>query len=261
MPTKKLQFSDSVYKTAPLKITLFSKIFPSFSFYSKFLAIVFRASQKAKRGKYDNPAWCKSSFGALRALERKGVKFEISGINFIEQVEKSCVIIGNHMSMMETVVLPIIIQPVRDVTFIVKQPLLEYPVFKHVMRSRDPIAVTRTNPRHDLKAVMEGGIERLNKGVSIIVFPLTTRTNLFDPKQFTTIGVKLAQKANVPIVPLALKTDAWSNGKRLKDFGKIESSKKVHFAFGEPISVKRKGNEEHEAIIDFIQMKLQEWES
>jgi len=259
MLTKKLQFSNSVYQTAPRRIFPFSKAFPSLSFYSKFLAIVFRASQKAKRGKYDNPAWCKSSYGVLRSLEKKGVKFEISGINFIEQIEKSCVFIGNHMSMMETVVLPIIIQPIRDVTFIVKQPLLDYPVFKHVMRSRDPIAVTRTNPRQDLKDVINGGIDRLNRGISIIVFPQTTRTNLFDPNQFTTIGVKLAQKANVPIVPLALKTDAWSNGKRLKDFGKINPSKKVCFAFGEPMWVKSRGSEEHQVIIDFIQKKLQEW--
>lgn len=259
MSTTKLQHSNSVYQTAAKKISLLSKTFPAFSFYSKFLAIIFRASQKAKRGKYDNFAWCKSSFAVLRSLEKKGVSFEISGINFIEQLEEPCVIIGNHMSMLETVVLPIIIQPIRDVTFIVKQPLLDYPVFKHVMRSRDPIAVTRTNPRQDLKTVMEGGIDRLSRGISIIVFPQTTRTHQFDPSHFSSIGVKLAQKANAPIVPLVLKTDAWGNGKRLKDFGKIDPAKKVYFAFGEPMRVKRRGNEEHQAIIDFIQKKLQEW--
>jgi 1-acyl-sn-glycerol-3-phosphate acyltransferase len=259
MSTIKLAFSNSIYQTAPRKISLFSKTFPSFSFYNKFLAIIFRASQKAKRGKYDNKAWCQSSYGVLRSLEKKGVDFEISGINFLEQVKKSCVIIGNHMSMMETVVLPIIIQPIRDVTFIVKQPLLDYPVFKHVMRSRDPIAVTRTNPRQDLKDVINGGIDRLDRGISIIVFPQTTRTNQFDASQFTTIGVKLAQRANVPIVPLALKTDAWENGKKLKDFGKINPSKKVCFAFGEPIWVKGRGSEEHQVIIDFIEKKLNEW--
>ena len=223
------------------------------------MAIVFRASQKAKRGKYDNSAWCKSSYDILRSLEKKGVDFEISGINFIEQLKEPCVFIGNHMSMLETVVLPIIIQPIRDVTFIVKQPLLDYPIFKHVMRSCDPIAVTRTNPRQDLKTVIEGGIDRLNRGISIIVFPQTTRTHFFDPSHFSSIGVKLAQKANAPIIPLALKTDAWGNGKRLKDFGKIDSSKKARLAFGEPMWVKGRGGDEHQVIIDFIQKKLQEW--
>ena len=66
------------------------------------------------------------------------------------------------------------------------------------------------------------------------------RTVTFDPEQFNTIGVKLAQKAKVPIIPLALKTNAWGNGKVLKDFGCIDTSKTVHFAFGEPIEVQAK---------------------
>jgi 1-acyl-sn-glycerol-3-phosphate acyltransferase len=136
---------------------------------------------------------------------------------------------------------------------------LDYPVFKHVMRSRDLIAVTRTNPRQDLMAVLEGGLERLKKGISIVVFPQTTRTLTFNEKKFTTIGVKLAQRAGVPIIPLALKTDAWGNGKRLKDFGKIDASKSVKFAFGAPMRVKGRGGEEHQAIIEFIAHKLKEW--
>jgi 1-acyl-sn-glycerol-3-phosphate acyltransferase len=127
------------------------------------------------------------------------------------------------------------------------------------MRSRDPIAVTRTNPRHDLKAVLEGGVDRLKQGISIIVFPQTTRTHSFDPTQFNTIGVKLAQRANVPVVPLALLSDAWGNGKYFKDFGKIDPSKKVYFAFGKPMWVQGRGTNEHQAIIQFISRKLQEW--
>ena len=184
---------------------------------------------------------------------------DISGINHIEQLNEPCVIIGNHMSLLETIVLPVMIRPIRKVTYIVKQGLLHYPVFGHVMRSRNPIAVTRTNPRNDLKAVVDGGMERLKRGISIIVFPQTTRMPVFDQSQFSTIGVKLAQKADVPIVPLALKTDAWGNGKYLKDFGKIDPDKHVHFAFDAPIRVKGRGAAAHMAIIEFITQKLAEW--
>ena len=257
---KQLQYSNNVYRTDPETVSLFAKTFPVLTFYSKFLTIVYRASSKAKRGQYGYPEWCQSCFNVLRALERTGVNFEITGINYLEQLETPCVVIGNHMSMLETVVLPIIIQPVRNVTFIVKQSLLDYPVFKHAMRSRDPIAVSRTNPRQDLKAVLEGGMDRLKRGISIIVFPQTTRTNSFDPTQFSTLGVKLAQRANVPIVPLALLTDAWRNGKYFKDFGKIDATKDVYFAFGEPMWVQGRGTNEHQEIIDFISGKMKEWE-
>ena len=256
---KKLEYINSMYQTTPNKVSLFARAFPSLTFYSKFIATVFKASAKAKRGEYNEAEWSHSCFEVLDSLEKVGVNFEISGINYLQELKEPCVIIGNHMSVMETVVLPLFIQPTRDVTYIVKQSLLDYPVFKHVMRSREPIAVTRTNPRQDLKTVIEDGQDRLRRGISIIVFPQTTRTTFLDPKQFTTLGIKLAQKSGVPIIPVALVTDAWGNGKRMKDFGKIDPSKTVRFAFGEPIWVKERGAEQHQQVIDFISGKLNEW--
>ncbi|HSB81540.1 MAG TPA: 1-acyl-sn-glycerol-3-phosphate acyltransferase, partial [Candidatus Methylomirabilis sp.] len=127
------------------------------------------------------------------------------------------------------------------------------------MRSRDPITVGRTTPREDLKAVLEGGAERLAKGISIVIFPQTTRTAAFDSKEFNTIGIKLAKRASVPVIPFALKTDAWGNGRLHKDLGKIDPSKTVHFAFGAPLRIADRGSEEHEAIIRFISAHLTEW--
>ncbi len=214
-----------------------------------------------KKGLYNRGEWCSSSLRIFRMLEKTGAQIEITGIEHLEQVGGPCVIIGNHMSLLETVILPTIVQSVRDVTFVVKQSLLDYPVFKHVMRFCDPVAVSRTNPREDFKAVMTGGQARLQEGVSIIVFPQTTRTVTFDPEQFNTIGVKLAQKAKVPIIPMALKTDAWGNGKVLKDFGRLDIRKTIHFAFGEPIHVQGRGSDEHQQVMDFIQQKQDEWAS
>ncbi len=250
---------DSVYRTGSEAISPFARTFPGLTFYSRFFAIVYKSSVKAKQNRYNDEEWCQSSFDVLRLLEIVGVSIEITGIDNIKQLETPCVVIGNHMSVLETVILPVIILPYRKMTYIVKKSLLEYPVFKHIMRTRDPIVVSRTNPRHDLKAVLEGGMDRLNKGISIIVFPQTTRKHTFDPSQFNTIGIKLAYKANVPVVPLALRTDAWGNGKYVKDFGKIDSSKKVHFSFGEPMRIQGRGSDEHQAVIQFINGNLREW--
>ncbi|HSB34157.1 MAG TPA: 1-acyl-sn-glycerol-3-phosphate acyltransferase, partial [Nitrospirota bacterium] len=78
--------------------------------------------------------------------------------------------------------------------------------------------------------------------------------------QFNTIGVKLAKRACVPAVPIALKTDAWGTGALLKDFGRIDPAKTVHIAFGKPLEIRDRGSEEHQQIIDFIEGKLKEWE-
>jgi len=252
-------YTNSVYCTDPKTVSLVGKTFPGLTFYSRFLAITLRAGAKAKRNRYNDAEFFQSSFEVLRALEKVGVRFEMTGLDAIKQLNTPCIVISNHMSVLETTVLPGVIGTFRKVTFIVKQSLLAYPVFGQVLHSRNPIAVGRDNPRQDLKAVLEGGMERLKRGISIIAFPQTTRTLSFDPVQFNSIGIKLARKANVPVVPLALSTDAWGTGKYLKDLGKIDASKKVSFAFGEPMGVQGRGSDEHQAIISFISGKLEGW--
>jgi 1-acyl-sn-glycerol-3-phosphate acyltransferase len=164
------------------------------------------------------------------------------------------------MSTLETVVLPGLIQPLKSVTFIVKNTLLNYPIFRDILIARDPIVVNRVNPRQDLQTVLQEGTDRLRRGISIIVFPQTTRYTSFDPSQFNTLGVKLAQRTGVPVVPLALLTDAWCNGKYLKDFGPIDPRKKVFFAFGEPLEIRGRGMDAHRTILEFIQRKIRAWQ-
>lgn len=256
----KLSYVDDAYRTHSHPLSLAAKTLPSFTFYSRLFMIVWRASSLAKRGRYKTSEWCGSSLATLRALEQVGVDVEITGTAAFRALEGPCVFVANHMSTLETFVLPTIISQFKDATFVVKQSLVDYPVFRHVMRSRDPITVGRSNPRDDLKAVLEGGAARLKAGRSIVIFPQTTRTPVFDPGSFNTIGVKLAGKAGVPVVPIALKTDAWSNGRILKDYGRIIPSRRVHFAFGKPLPIKGRGNEEHASIIEFIRGKLKDWE-
>ncbi|MFA5072315.1 MAG: lysophospholipid acyltransferase family protein [Nitrospirota bacterium] len=257
------KFAESSYKTMPFQQGFFARLFPSCLFYADIISIVIRAGYKAKRNRYDNREWIASSQETIHALEKVGVQLEVTGMDAYQPLDKPCVFIGNHMSTLETFVLPSLIAPFRDVTFVVKQALLEYPVFKHVMRSRNPIAVGRSNPRDDLRAVLEGGTEKLHAGISLIIFPQatqTTRSVTFDPESFNTIGIKLAKKAGVPVIPFALKTDAWGLGTFLKDYGEIDPAKKVYFAFDKPLMIKDRGIEEHQQIIAFIQKKLKEWE-
>jgi 1-acyl-sn-glycerol-3-phosphate acyltransferase len=247
------------YRTDETRRSILGRISPESVFYPRVVLIVLRAGAKAKRGRYDDAEWKGSSLTTVRALEAAGVRFDISGLEHVAALGGPCVFIGNHMSTLETFVLPVVLLPFKQVTFVVKQSLLEYPVFGHVMRSRDPIAVGRTNPREDLKAVLDGGAERLARGISLVVFPQTTRVPQFDPKEFNTIGIKLAKKAKVPVIPFALKTDAWGNGRFLKDFGRIDPSRTAHLAFGAPLHVTHQGISEHQEVIRFIASNLTMW--
>jgi 1-acyl-sn-glycerol-3-phosphate acyltransferase len=224
------------------------------------LRIYLRSGSIAAKGSYSGEMWASGSLEVLRLLESVGVRFEISGLDVPYSLPGPCVYIGNHMSTLETFILPCLLQPARNTTFIVKESLMKFPVFGPVMRSRDPVAVGRRDPREDLRTVLEGGQERLEAGTSVIVFPQTTRSSVFDPRQFNTIGIKLARRAGVPAVPVALKTDAWEKGRIIKDFGPIKPERPVHICFGQPLEVIGSGREEHEQIVAFIQGKLEEWE-
>lgn len=236
-----------------------SRRLPSLAFWPRMASLTRRAAQLAKKGVYTNDEWIASSCETRYALERSGCVFQIENLDVLKNRDGPCVIIGNHMSTLETFILPGYVQPVRSVTFVVKEALTKMPVFKHIMNTRNPIVVGRVNPRDDLKAVLEDGADRLKKGISVVVFPQRTRTPVFNPEEFNTIGVKLAKKAGVPVVPLALKTDAWANGKFVKDIGRIHPDRTVHFCFGEPMEITGNGREQHEKIVGFIMGKLTEW--
>jgi 1-acyl-sn-glycerol-3-phosphate acyltransferase len=248
------------YRTPTQRLSLVARWLPSLRHYTALLSIIFRSARMAKRGIYDDERWAETSQDARRALEIAGVKISVDGLDHVAALDGPCVFVGNHMSMLETVVLPGFVQPLRPVTFVVKEALIRTPVFKHVMLSRDPIVVTRRDIRADFKTMMEGGKRRLGENRSLIVFPQTTRTRTIDRDQFNSIGVKLARRAGVPLVPIAIRSDAWGMAKFfIKDFGRIDPSIPVNIAFGEPMTIAGRGTEEHKQVLEFIEGHLERW--
>ncbi len=229
-------------------------------FFLNMIYIVFWLRREILQGRYSNETWCDACDFVRVIIEKCGGKIHVKGINNINFVEGPVVFISNHMSTLETFLLPAIIAPRKPITFIVKQSLLTYPAFGTIMRATNPIAVGRENPMDDFKVVMKEGVEILNSGKSIIVFPQSTRGPEFNAKEFNSIGIKLAKKAGVPVIPLALKTDFWGNGKKIKDFGPITRKNDVYFEFDKPImKVEGTGKNEHSYICDYIESRLNEW--
>ncbi|MFP4281329.1 MAG: lysophospholipid acyltransferase family protein [Verrucomicrobiota bacterium] len=255
-----LEAYPAEYKSPPTRGSVFSRIAPTAAFYAQIAPVVLRSAEYGRYGFFNDACWRDQSGKVLRAFERCGVPVLVENLRVFETLREPCLIIGNHMSTTETFVLAKLLIPFRPITYVVKEALVRYPVFKHIMRARDPVVVGRKDPRADLRAVLEGGAERLARGWTLIIFPQKTRKVEFVPAEFNSIGVKLAKRAGVPIVPLAVKTDAWANGTRFKDFGPFQPDKPVHFAFGEPMRVTGNGREQNEAVMAFIQEKLSTWE-
>ncbi|MEA1927722.1 MAG: lysophospholipid acyltransferase family protein [Candidatus Auribacterota bacterium] len=247
------------YHSPERKVGWITRMAPGLIFYLKMARIVLSDSRAARQGIYTDESWIRSSRLIARALESVGIRLEVENTASFINLPSPCVFAANHMSVLETFLLPGIIQPHRDITFVVKEDLLTYPIFKEIMTSRRPIVVGRTNPRRDLQTVLREGTTRLKDSASIMLFPQPTRDPVFNPVHFNSLGVKLARRGGVPVIPIAIKSNAWGIGRWIKDFGKISPRIPVHIAFGDPITVTGNGREAQEEIVRFISGKLKEW--
>lgn len=259
---KELKYSKHLadndeYHTDPKSKKLFLP--PSLVFFFHLLRIVLYCNRYARKKIYNDIRWANSSIDIYESLERAGVKLNFYGMSNLKKVNTPVVFVSNHMSTLETMVLPSIIQPVMKVIYVIKEELAHYPLFGAIVSARDPILVGRENPREDLSIVLEEGSKKIQEGKSIIIFPQKTRTVFFDPSHFNSLGIKLAKRNKVPVIPIALITDAWGNGKLIKELGEINPKKKVNIAFGEPITITGNGSEEHQKVMDFIRAKFKEW--
>ena len=229
-------------------------------FYLREFLVVCVGSVRARRGRFDGAAWTTRAYKMMRLIEAAGGGIRIEGAERMIRQERPSVYVANHMSMIETMVLPGgLIQPFHPVSVVVKESLLSYPVFGPIMRAVEPIAVTRRNPREDLKQVLEKGAACLRGGRSVLVFPQATRSEVFDPGAFNSLGVKLAHRVGAPVVPVALRTDFQGVGRRWRDFGPLRRRKPILFSFGEPIAPETDSKTAHRQTVDFIAAAMREW--
>jgi 1-acyl-sn-glycerol-3-phosphate acyltransferase len=257
-------FESDTYTTQSCRFSALHRacLWNSAFFYWDFLKLVRRGAGWAKRGQYTRQNWFDLSFDVVRMLERNGGCLDVAGLSHLHAVDGPVVLVSNHMSTLETVVIPCLVLKHSDLCITLKEQLFKVPVFRTLLRGFRTIAVSRTSPIDDYKTIMREGSRAVAEGYSVLVFPQSTRTTQFSPEEFNSVGVKLARRVSVPLVPLALKTDFWGSGRIVKDFGPLSRDKKIYFRFGPPISVESKGGkQEHQQVVDFIQTNLARWQN
>jgi 1-acyl-sn-glycerol-3-phosphate acyltransferase len=73
------------------------------------------------------------------------------------------------------------------------------------------------------------------------------------------MGAKIAERAGVPLIPVALKTDFWDSGRLIRDLGPIRRKRKVYFEFSRPLGPGLAAREMHQMALDFITERLLSW--
>ncbi|MDC7233475.1 MAG: lysophospholipid acyltransferase family protein [Spirochaetales bacterium] len=228
------------------------------AFHLALLRIVLRCRSLSQAGKFDNDEFFHQSDLIHDALERYGAKFRITGLNNLH-FDGPCVVVANHMSLLETQVMPWIIGSFKPLSIVMKNSLYDSWIFNPIAKATKSISLTRENLRADIDVIMKEGVEYLNQGRSIILFPEGTRKSYFSRSEFNSLGIKLALRAGVRVVPVALKTDFLTPGNKVSDYGFIYPKKPVHIHIGEPVTIEGRGKKEHQQILDFLESNLKSW--
>ena len=214
---------------------------------------------KAWRGRYNFDVWARDSLTVLQSVERLGGRVVCEGFAPRAACAGPVVYVANHMSMLETMLLPCLLTSFSPVAIVLKVDLLHYPFFGALCRAIAPIVVSRSNVRADLQAVLEQGQAKLAAGASVLLFPQGTRMAEFHPRRFNSMGTKLAQAAGVPLVPIALQTDFVGLGRVIKDLGPIQPARTVRFAAGPLLTPDTPSRVLHQQCLAFITGRFREW--
>ncbi len=112
-----------------------------------------------------------------------------------------CLYVANHLSNIDP---PAVWLCLPRVAVIAKAAIFRWPLLGYGMKMAEFIPVVRERPESRREA-MEGGIARLRKGLSLLVFPEGTRSPdgrllPFRPGPFT-----MAIEAQAPIVPISIR--------------------------------------------------------
>ncbi len=140
--------------------------------------------------------WCGFVLGWLRIC--CGVRYKVLGLENLPK--KPAIILANHQSSWETILFYKLVFPVSP---ILKKELTEIPFWGWSMRLLKPIAIDRSKPREAGRSLLVQGVDRIQNGNSIIVFPEGSRSKYGSVKRFSRGGAKLAIAANTDIIPIA----------------------------------------------------------
>ncbi len=229
-------------------------------FYTGFARTVGKGLGTVRTGSFSLKLFSELAYDMVRVVERTGARVSFEGFDALKPHRgKSFVVVANHMSLIETMLLPAGVFAANDMTVVAKRSLTRYPAFGKVLASCHPILLDRKNARKDLADTLEQGTQLLKDGVSILLFPQGHRTAVFDPHKFNSLGAKLAARAGVPVVPVACKTDFARPGWPLRDFGPVDPARDVKFACGPALDPALPQRELQEACIAHITAKLTEW--
>ena len=137
---------------------------------------------------------------STRLLQKTGSRIEVTGSEHIPSTGP-VLIVSNHQSYMD---IPLMVSVVPlPMGFVAKQELRRLPVISRWMDLIECSYIDRKDIRQSLRAIQQAQ-KSLESGQSMVIFPEGTRSKGREIGAFKPGSLKLAQKAGVPILPVAI---------------------------------------------------------
>ena len=176
-----------------------------------------------------------------------GLRYVVEGAENISQ--GNGIILCKHQSAWETIALQAIFPPQ---IFILKREVLWLPFFGWAMALCDPIAIDRSKKTSSLQQIVKQGIQHLQAGRWVVVFPEGTRVAPGEAKPYHVGGAMLAQRSGYPVVPVAHNAgEFWARRSIVKYPGVIR------VRIGPPIDTRHmKAKEINQAAQDWIESQM-----
>lgn len=110
--------------------------------------------------------------------------------------------VGNHRSFFD--ILLTYVRVPRPTGYVAKVEMLKWPLLRTWMKYLHCLFLDRNNIKEGLKTIL-AGVEKVKSGISICIFPEGTRNKVPDTfLPFHEGSFKIADKGNVPIVPISI---------------------------------------------------------
>jgi 1-acyl-sn-glycerol-3-phosphate acyltransferase len=158
--------------------------------------------------------------------------------------EGACAFVSNHQAIFDTFA---ILAHVDKITgFIAKKEIKKIPLVSGWLNETHVVYIDRSNLKEGIKAINEG-VENLKKGYSMVIFPEGTRSLSSEIGEFKKGSLKLALKAEVPIVPITI------NGTyRVLEVGDKVRGNEISIVFHKPIYPDKLSKEEQKDITEIV---------
>ena len=159
--------------------------------------------------------WAQSILWYLRII--CGIQVRVIGKENVPT--KPVVVVANHQSTWETYALYHLLYPVCTV---LKKELTYIPIFGWLLLWSRPIVIDRKKKATAMKEILRQGRNRLNDGLSVLIFPEGTRVPTTETRSHMPGGAMLAAKSGVDVLPVVHNAGAhWPAHKLAKIPGEI----------------------------------------